>query len=76
VLRQGSLIAAAGIIIGLSGAAAVTRSLTTMLFGLTPFDPATFATAASLLAGVALLACAVPAWRAMSVDPIVALRDE
>ncbi len=76
VLKQGCAIAAAGIALGLGGAALVTRSLTTLLFGLTPFDPATFAGVSALLAVVAVVACYVPARRAMQVDPIVALRQD
>jgi predicted permease len=76
VLSQGVAIAGAGIVVGLAGAAALTRSLTTLLFDLTPFDPATFTAVALLLAAVALIACYVPARRAMTVDPIVALRQE
>ena len=76
VLRQGCVIAGLGMAIGLAGAAAVTRSLTTLLFDLTPFDPVTFAAVSVLLAVVALVACYVPARRAMAVDPIAALRAE
>ena len=76
VLRQGCAIAAIGIAVGLAGAAAVTRSLTTLLFDLTPFDPLTFGVVSVLLALVALAACYVPARRAMGVDPIAALRAE
>ncbi len=76
VLRQGCAIAAIGIAVGLAGAAAVTRSLTTLLFDLTPFDPLTFGAVSVLLALVALAACYVPARRAMGVDPIAALRAE
>jgi putative ABC transport system permease protein len=76
VLGQGGLIAAIGVAGGLAGAFVVTRSLSSLLFGLTPFDPATFALATALLAAAVVLACAVPAWRATRVDPIVALRQE
>jgi ABC-type antimicrobial peptide transport system permease subunit len=76
VLGQGGLFAAIGVAGGLAGAFVVTRSLSSLLFGLTPFDPATFALATALLAAAVVLACAVPAWRATRVDPIVALRQE
>jgi ABC-type lipoprotein release transport system permease subunit len=64
----------AGIVLGLAGAAALTRYLDWMLFGLAPIDPATFAVAAVMFAGVAALATLVPARRATRVDPVVALR--
>jgi predicted permease len=76
VLKQGCAIAGIGMLIGLAGAAAVSRSLTTLLFGLTPLDPITFVGVSALLAAVALVACYMPARRAMRVDPIVALRTE
>ncbi len=76
VLRQGGAIAIAGLAIGLTGAAWLTRSLSTLLFGVAPLDPATFAGVAALVTTVALAACLVPARRAASVDPIVALRQE
>jgi putative ABC transport system permease protein len=58
------------------GAAALTRSLQGMLFGLTPLDPTTFLIVSAMFAGVALLASYVPARRAIAVDPLVALRCE
>jgi putative ABC transport system permease protein len=70
------VLAAIGIAIGLAGAVGVTRSLQGMLFGVTPFDPLTFAAVAGLFASVALVASYVPARRAMGVDPIEALRCE
>jgi putative ABC transport system permease protein len=76
VLKQGVAIAAIGIMLGLAGAAAVTRSLSTLLFELTPFDRVTFSLVSVLLAAVSLVACYLPARRAMSVDPVVALRHE
>ena len=50
--------------------------VTTMLFGVKPFDPASYAATASLLLAVSLLACYLPARRAMMVDPVVAMRQE
>ena len=66
----------AGIVLGLLGAAAMGRSMSALLFGVQPIDPATFAAVASLLALTAALATAVPALRAARVDPIVTLRGE
>ena len=54
----------------------VTRFLSTFLYGVRPSDPLTFAAVSALLAGVALLACYIPARRAARVDPLVALRHE
>jgi putative ABC transport system permease protein len=74
VLRQGLVPVAIGLAIGTAGAWAVTREITSELFGITPTDPATFIGVAILLALVALAASYVPARRAMRVDPMVALR--
>jgi len=60
----------------LAGALALTRVLSGLLFKVTPLDATTFAAAAALLLGTALLASFYPAWRAASVDPIDALREE
>ncbi|HTP34229.1 MAG TPA: ABC transporter permease [Candidatus Acidoferrales bacterium] len=76
VLAAGLRIIAVGLAIGLAGAAALTRSLGSLLFGVKPVDPATFLFASGILGLVALLACAVPAIRAARVDPSVALRQE
>jgi predicted permease len=76
VLRQGAVLAGIGIVAGLAGAFAVTRYLSSLLFGITPLDPATFVAVALVFAAVALLASYVPARRATSVDPLVALRSE
>jgi predicted permease len=76
VLGQGTRLASAGLVLGLLGAAALTRLLTAMLFGVQPNDPATFASVSAGLIGVAIAACSVPAWRASRVDPVIALRQE
>jgi predicted permease len=76
IVRQGMLLVALGVTVGLAGAAAVTRVLQSVLFNVSPTDPATFAAIAALLCGVALLACALPARRATRIDPLVALRHE
>jgi putative ABC transport system permease protein len=74
VLRDGALLGGIGILIGLVGALAVTRFLRNMLFGISPFDPASFAAVSLMLAGIALVASYVPARRAAKVDPVEALR--
>jgi putative ABC transport system permease protein len=76
VLGQGLVLTGAGIGLGLAGAAAVTRYLGGMLFGLTPLDPATFIGVAALFSAVATMAAYVPARRATEVDPMIALRAE
>jgi predicted permease len=75
VLREGVRTAAAGIAAGLGGALALTRYLQSMMFGVSPSDPAVFAGVTLALFSVALLACYIPARRATQVDPMVALRD-
>ena len=76
ILRDGLLLCLIGIAIGTFGAYAVTRLMRSLIFEVSPADPLTFAGVAVLLAGVAFLACWVPARRAMRVDPMVALRHE
>ena len=76
VLRQSLTLIAIGVIAGRAGAAAGTRYLEGLLFGLTPLDPPTFAYVAAAFALVALLASYIPARRATLVDPLVALRCE
>jgi putative ABC transport system permease protein len=66
----------AGVAIGLAAAALMTRLLDTLLFAVQPIDPITFTGTAALLVVSALLACALPAWRATRIDPAVALRQE
>ena len=76
VLRRAMLLAVIGVVIGLAGAAAVTRYLTSMLFGVKPIDAFTFGAVALGLVAVALVASLIPAKRATKVDPLVALRYE
>jgi putative ABC transport system permease protein len=76
VLRQGLKLAGLGIVIGLAGAIAVMRLLSSLLFGIGPLDPMTFLAVPSLLLAVAWFACWLPARRAARVDPMVALRSE
>jgi putative ABC transport system permease protein len=72
----GIRLAAAGTVIGLIGAYVLTKWIEALLFEVTPTDPATFVVVASLLLGVAALACYIPARRAARIDPLVALRVE
>jgi predicted permease len=76
VLRQGMRLVAAGLVVGLGAAFVATPLLTSMLFEVKPFDPATFAEACGALFVVAFVAIYVPARRATDVDPMVALRHE
>ena len=76
VLRQSLVLTAAGLAIGLAGAAALSRYLQGMLFGLTPLDPVTYLLAASAFIIIGALAAFVPAHRATAVDPAIALRCE
>jgi putative ABC transport system permease protein len=76
VVRQGMRPVMAGGILGIAGAAASSAVVKSLLFGVAALDPATYAVAVATLAAVALAACAIPARRAMRVDPITALRTE
>ena len=75
ILREGAIQAAIGLVIGLGASLAVMRGLRTILFGVEPTDPLTLLSVGVSLMIVALLAVAVPAWRAMRVDPVTALRQ-
>ncbi len=76
MLRQGLVLALAGIAIGLVGSVAAARVLAKFLFGVQPSDPLTYAVVSALLLSVALLASFIPSRRALRVDPLTALRSE
>jgi putative ABC transport system permease protein len=75
-LRHGMVLAAIGSLIGLALAAAVSQLLSGYLFGVPAIDPLTFAGTTALFAAVGLTACYLPARRATTIDPLVALREE
>jgi len=74
VLRQGLLLAAIGIALGLTGAAGVARLLRSWLYGVDALDPLTFAAVPAVLVVVTLTACVIPARRAAGLDPVATLR--
>jgi putative ABC transport system permease protein len=76
IARQGAALVAVGIALGLAGALALARSLASLLYETAPADFATYAAAAALLAGAALLAAYLPARKAAAVDPTAALSAE
>ena len=76
VVGAGMKIAGAGALVGLAGAAILTRTLASLLFGVTPLDPMTFLVAPAVLVATALVASVLPALRAVRVDPAVTLRQE
>jgi ABC-type antimicrobial peptide transport system permease subunit len=76
VVRHGLRLTLAGVVIGLIGAFALTRYLSSLLYSVKATDPLTFLIVAVALAGVALSACWLPAWRAARIDPMEALRHE
>ena len=76
ILRQGILLASAGIVIGLIGAVIASRAVVTLLYGISRLDPITYLGVIGLLLGASVLACGIPAWRAARVNPMVALRYE
>lgn len=76
ILRQGLRTISIGVAFGIAGSLALTRTVESLLFGVTATDPLTFASVTLLLVGSALLACYIPARRATQVEPMVALRSE
>jgi predicted permease len=76
VMRQGLSLCLLGLAVGLAGAWWISRLFASLLYGVTPADPLTFAVVSALLIFVAALASLIPAWRASRVDPLVALRHE
>jgi predicted permease len=75
IVSEGLMTTAAGVLVGVVGAVALTRTVSGLLFGVTPTDPLTFVSVIVMLTIVALLACYIPARRAMTVEPLEALRD-
>jgi ABC-type antimicrobial peptide transport system permease subunit len=75
MFRQAGCLTAIGIGVGVMGALLLTRSMTSLLFGVSAADPVVYAAVSALLAAVALLAVAVPSSRATRIDPLLALRD-
>jgi putative ABC transport system permease protein len=76
VIRQGMLLAISGLVIGVVTAAALSRTVSSLLFGISATDGRVFGTVSVILALVAFFACYVPARRATRIDPIVALHME
>jgi ABC-type antimicrobial peptide transport system permease subunit len=76
IVRQGGLVAIAGIVIGLAAAVAGSRVIASLLYDVSPRDPAVFAGTSVTLLAIALAACWIPARRAASVDPLIALRAD
>jgi ABC-type antimicrobial peptide transport system permease subunit len=76
VVASGTVPVIAGILVGLGGAAGLTKFIETLLFQTAPLEPANLAAVCALFLSVAFLACFVPAWRASRVDPVTALRQD
>jgi len=76
IVMQGMLLASIGVVLGVAGAAVLTRSMESVLFGIEPADPVTFAEVVAVLLGAAALASWLPARRALAIDPVTALRSD
>ena len=76
ILRQGLWKGGIGVVLGLIGAALLSRSMTTLLFNVKPTEPTVYAAVSFVLIAVALLASYLPARRAARIDPLIALREE
>ena len=76
VVGQGMVLTLAGVVLGLGAAYALTRFMSSLLFGVSATDPYTFAAVALLLGAAALIGCAIPAYRAARLEPVTALRAE
>jgi putative ABC transport system permease protein len=76
VVREGMLWAGSGILLGLIGAFAAASVIATLLFDIPAHDPVTFAAVGAVVALVALMACSIPAARAVRIDPTIAMRTE
>jgi putative ABC transport system permease protein len=76
VLREGFRMVALGVVIGVAGGIGLSRYLASLFFGVSPASPGTYLQVALLMMGIALVACLLPAWRAIRVNPMVALRYE
>jgi ABC-type antimicrobial peptide transport system permease subunit len=75
VIKEGATLCLAGITIGIIGAMALTRWLSSELHGISPMDPVTYIAVTVAMSVVTLMACYVPTRRAMGVDPLIVLRD-
>jgi putative ABC transport system permease protein len=75
-IAQGLLLVALGVVIGIAGSFALTRLLGTLLWGVTPTDPSTYVVVIMTLVTVSMLACYLPARRALFIEPMIALRHE
>ncbi len=76
IMRQGMAMVVIGLVLGIAGALAIGRVLTSLLYGVTATDPITFVAVVLVLLSVAAAATAVPAWRALRIEPTVALKAE
>jgi ABC-type antimicrobial peptide transport system permease subunit len=76
VLREGAALVGFGLIIGLAGARALTRTIAGSLYNVSPDDVGTLVLVVATLVTVGIGACAVPAWRATRIDPLIALRND